>query len=122
MTINNDITIEIYDGTTRIPDISNDLEYADGIQFTAHIPGVGYGDASFFVERDVADPILVEIGNRVVFLNDQVVVYEGFLCGLSRIVEDDYQGIEFNFCGATDWYLMKYTLEKRWADSRIGED
>lgn len=122
MTINNDITIEIYDGTTRIPDISNDLEHAEGIQFTAHIPGGDYGDASFFVERDVADPILFEIGHRVVFLNDQTVVYEGFLCGLTRIVEADYQGIEFSFCGATDWYLMKYPLEKRWADSRVGED
>ena len=122
MSFDNDVTIEIYEGTTRVQDISNDLEFAENVQFTTHIPGGDYGDAAFFIERDVTAPILFEIGHRVLMFNEQDVAYEGFISGVSRIVDTDYQGIEFLCVGPTDWYLMKYPLEKRWADTRIGED
>src|SRR3990172_6249960 len=102
MSFDNDVTIEIYEGTTRIQDISNDLEFAENIVFATHIPGGDYGDASFFIERDVTSPILFEIGHRVVFLNEQIVVYEGFICGINRVVDDDSQGIEFLCVGGTD--------------------
>ena len=118
----NDVSIQIYEGTTPVFDVSDDLAYAEAVQFTTHIPGGDYGEASFFIERDVTAPLLFEIGHRVEMTNAQTVVYEGYISGINRIIEDDYQGIEFLCRGGTDWVLMKYPLEKRWADKRIGED
>lgn len=121
MNFDNDVTIEIYDGTTKILDVSGDLDFAENVEFTTHIPGGDYGEASFFVERDITEPLAFEIGHRVNFLHGQTIVYEGFISGINRIVEADYQGIEFLCLGPTDWILMRYPLEKKWADDSIGD-
>lgn len=122
----NGITILVYKSalapTTPIVDMPGELRWAENIQWSSHYPGGRYGDASFFIERPVTDPWELRGGQRVTFFNSGIVVYEGFIAAINMIVDEDIEGCEVILSGATDWLLMNYAIEKRWADNRTSPD
>ncbi len=118
----NNLTIEAYSsGTTQVVDIWGDLARAEGLQFNTGYPGGLYLDASFFVPRDITVPWNLRGGQRVVFRNGLVVVYEGYIASFDYIDDGAIQGIRVNCEGAYSRYLMQRRWNKIWSDTRTDE-
>lgn len=118
----NNLTVEVYSsGLVHVVDISRELERAQDLQFNTGYPGGLYLDASFFVPRDITMPWGLRGGQRVVFRNGLVVVYEGFIASFDYIDSGDVQGIRVNCEGGYARYLMQRRWNKIWSDTRTDE-
>ena len=118
----NNLTIEVYSsGTTQVVDIWGDLARAEGLQFNTGYPGGLYLDANFFVPRDITVPWNLRGGQRVVFRNGLVVVYEGYIASFDYIDDGSIQGIRVNCEGAYSRLLMQRRWNKLWSDTRTDE-
>lgn len=121
----NNVTIEVYErfSPTLVYDLAGDLQRAIIDSFDTIHPGGLYGQASFYIPRDVTSSFLFRGGNRVVFRNGQKIVYEGEIININyRVGQGADQGIQINCVGYWGALLGRRTWDKRWADNRISED
>lgn len=119
--VTNSLTALVYSsGTTLASDPAGDLRAIQNVKFTKFY-GLGgiYGDASFFVPRDVNTPWSFSGNYRVVIRNGQKIVYEGYIASHSWTVSDNEQGITVNCVGAWAWLLENQVKDKRWCDMRM---
>lgn len=118
----NDLTLEIYSGTDRVGGSENDLRRAQGIQFSTYYPGGLYGDASFYVPRDVLASWQVSGAKRVAFFNGQKCVYEGRIQEIPVDVGAVDQGSRVMLAGFWGSTLNRRRWRKIWVDNRLSED
>lgn len=120
----NNLSVEVYSsGTTRLIDMSNDLDHSHVKvnSFATQYPGGLYSDANIFVPRDVVRSWLVNGGQRIVIRNGLSIVWEGDIDALPTTVDKEYQGIGLNCIGKWGTLLNRRTLDKRWSDQRLTE-
>jgi len=120
----NRLTIEAYSsGTTRIADPAGELITAQDIRFATNYPGGLYGDASFYVPREVVNYWALRGAQRVAVLNGMRTVYEGYVDRLESLLQTQGgQGISVPLIGAWGKICMARRWRKRWADDRISDE
>ena len=118
----NGLTIEVYSsGTTRISDFANELAWAENLTFSTGYPGGLYLQASFTVPRSIVEWWELKGAQRVVFRQGGIIVYEGYIQSLERLLTEQGQAITVPLAGGWGHIMMSRRWQKWWADNRIDE-
>lgn len=121
----NNLNIEIYQGigTTIRPDNAGDLKHATIEGFTKIYPGGLYLAASIWIPRDITIPVPWIGNDRLVIRNGLKIVWEGVIANINYSVRGGAeQGIQVEAIGMWGGVLGRYTIDKRWADTRITDE
>ncbi len=119
----NNLRIEIYEGISTIlrRDTGGFLETAAIERMDTFFPSGLFGSLVLFVPMDVNLPFSWMGGDRAVIRNGQLIVWEGSIVNISfSLGEGAQQGLMIECAGFWQTLLGKRTLNKRWADSRVG--
>lgn len=117
--------IEIYEGisTTVRPDNAGDLQHAVIEGFTKIYPGGLYLAASIWIPRDITIPIPWIGNDRLVIRNGLKIIWEGIIANINYSIRGGAeQGIQIETIGMWGGVLGRYTIDKRWADTRVSNE
>jgi hypothetical protein len=118
----NQITATIYtSGVTVNTSAYIILDDIQDVRFATGYPGGMCLDASFYVPRDIQLLFPMAGGERVVFRNGTVLVYEGYVSAFERRITPDGMGTAVTLMGAWGWHMMSRRWYKIWADARVDE-
>lgn len=117
----NRIVLTIYSsGTVAASDQALLLRRAKDLRFSTLFPGGVFATLSCFIACDPAVSFPFLVGYRLVARNGLVVVWEGVITSLPRIVDTE-MGVQINAAGYWGQLLERRGWEKPWADNRLDE-
>lgn len=119
--MNNNLAIEIWNGNTRIDNLSLDVTRAQDITFSTQYPGGLFGTCDFFIPRSIVATCALSGANMVVVRNNRSIVFQGYIANLPIQLEEALQGRAIHAVGAWAAILMTRRWRKPFADTRLDD-
>lgn len=118
----NSLAVEVYDqGNIPLNDPDASLTQYAIEGFCKHYPGGIMGDGAMRALRRINRAWLVKAGKRVVFRHGHDIAYEGNVGDLDYEART-MQSVRVPLLGATENFLMRTPIRRRFADNRVTED
>ena len=119
----NNLSIEICEPYSLVIKLQAmaEIEGASIQEMTSFFPGGLYGVCSFFVPKEIIRGTGLKGRDRVVLRNGQTTVWEGELTTITFVATmGAREGVLIESIGPCGTLLDRETLDRRWADDRIG--